>query len=97
MAQLSEQAAEILAAAQPLPIEPRNWQKIVKSIGLSEKQSQIVELMLRDLSDREIALVLGISESTVETHQERIGRRTGTRGRMQLAMHVLAVSHQLRS
>jgi len=96
MAQTPELATDILAAAPTLPLTADVWQKIVETIGLSTKQGQIVELMLRDLSDREIALVLSISESTIETHKERISYRTGTRGRMQLAMHILAVSHQIR-
>jgi DNA-binding CsgD family transcriptional regulator len=89
-------AERILAAAPPLPLDTGHWQKIVEAVGLSKRQAQITELMLRDLSDNQIAIVLGISESTIDTHMERIQYRTGTRGRMQLAMHVLAVSHQVR-
>lgn len=65
-------------------------------MGLSSRQAQIAELMLRDLSDKQIAAALKISESTLETHKQRICLRTGIRGRMQLAMHVLAVSHEVR-
>lgn len=95
MARRSEPPASILAAAPPLPLAADHWAAVVRKMGLSPKQALIVELMLRDLSDREIALVLGISESTIETHKERISHRTGAHGRMQIAMHVLAVSHQV--
>ncbi len=95
MPQRSKTSADILGAAPPLPLDAQHWKEIVKKIGLSTRQARIVELMLRDLSDRQIAIVLGISESTIETHKERISHRTGTHGRMQLAMHVLAVSHRV--
>jgi len=96
MAGLSELSARILAAAPPLPLAADHWQAVVEIMGLSAQQARITELILRDLSDKQIALVLGISESTVETHKERIRYRTGARGRMQLAMQVLAISHQVR-
>jgi DNA-binding CsgD family transcriptional regulator len=92
---ISPLVADILAEAPPLPLDAVHWQKIVRKLGLSNRQAGVVELMLRDLSDKQIALVQGISESTVTTHQERIRYRTGTRGRMQLAMHVLAVSREV--
>lgn len=97
MRQLRNLAAVILSQAPPLPLDDAHWQEVVGTIGLSAQQARILELMLRDLSDLQIAQVLGISESTVKTHQERIRFRTGARGRMQLAMLVLSVSHQVRS
>ncbi len=96
MAPPSEISAQILAKALPLPLEADLWESVVQAMKLSSRQARIVELILRDLSDKQIALVLGISESTIETHKERIRLRTGARGRMQLAMQVLAVSHQIR-
>jgi len=96
MAPHSELAARILAAAPPFPLKEAHWRKVVETMGLSSQQARITELMLRDLSDKQIALVLRISESTVETHKIRIRYRTGARGRMQLAMQVLSISHQVR-
>jgi DNA-binding NarL/FixJ family response regulator len=95
MARPSKTAAAILSAAPPLPLDPEHWQKVVNAIGLSEQQARIVELILRDLCDKQIAAVMGISESTIDTYMQRIGKRTGTSGRMQLAMRVLAVSHEV--
>ncbi len=95
MARLSKTAAAILAAAPPLPLDAGHWEKVVQAIGLSKRQAEVAKLMLRDLADREIAAVLGINESTIDTHTERIEKRTRTKGRMQLAMHVLAVSHHV--
>lgn len=92
----SELSAQILENALPFPLEAHLWESVVQTMKLSSRQARIVELILRDLSDKQIAIVLGISESTIETHKERIRLRTGARGRMQLAMQVMAVSHQLR-
>ncbi len=36
-----------------------------------------------------------ISEPTIRTYLQRISARTRTHGRMELAMRVLAVSHQV--
>jgi DNA-binding CsgD family transcriptional regulator len=92
----SEQTAAVMRArARPLPFSDDHWQAIIQMIGFSQKQAAITELMLGDLSDSEIALALGISKSTVQTYQARIAHRTGTRGRMQLAMHILAVALQV--
>jgi len=96
MGHSSELSVRILAMAPPLPLEEELWHAVVQQLKLSSQQARIVELILRDLSDKQIALVMGISESTIETHKERIRLRTGARGRMQLAMQVMAVSHQIR-
>jgi DNA-binding NarL/FixJ family response regulator len=92
MARRSKLADDVLSAAPPLPLSSNHWECVVAAIGLSPQQARVAELMLRDLTDKEIAAVLGISQSTLETHQERISLRTATRGRMQLAMRVLEES-----
>lgn len=88
----SDLASTILASAPPLPLTPDHWQAIVQTIGLSPRQAHIIELMLRDLTDQQIALVLGISESTIETHKLRIRNRTGSSSRVRLAMLVLEIA-----
>jgi DNA-binding CsgD family transcriptional regulator len=79
----------------PLPVDADHWAAIVKRIGLSAQQAKVLELTLRGQSVKQIARIMGIAEPTIKTYQERIATRTGTSGRMQLAMHVLAVSHQV--
>jgi DNA-binding NarL/FixJ family response regulator len=96
MARLSKTAADLLASAPPLPLDGKHWRKVVTALGLSDQQARVAELVLRDLCNKQIAAVMGISESTIDTYMQRIGQRTGTSGRMQLAMHVMAVSHQVR-
>jgi DNA-binding NarL/FixJ family response regulator len=80
-----------------LPLHPSHWRAIHNALRLSAKQAQVVELALRGLCDKEIAATLGIGEPTVRTYFDRISARTRTHGRMELAMKVLAVSHQVAS
>ena len=52
---------------------------------------------MRDQSDKQIARIMGLAIPTIRTYLQRIGVRMGTCGRMQLAMRVLEVSHQVGS
>jgi len=83
----------ILLDKPPLPLTDAHWQAIVEATKLSKRESLVVELVLRDLSNKEIGEVLGISPRTVETYlQDRIPQKTGAKTRMQLAMHVFAIA-----
>lgn len=88
-------AAHILKSLPPLPLKASHWQAVCKALELSRQQCRIVELLLRSASHKQIATVVGITEPTLKTYLERIAARTGTRGSMQLAMRVLAVSHEV--
>jgi DNA-binding NarL/FixJ family response regulator len=83
------------AEAPPLPLTPAHWRAIFCALGLSPKQSQVVELVLRGLCNKQITEAMGIRGPTVRTYFERIEARTGTHGRMELAMKVLAISHEV--
>jgi DNA-binding NarL/FixJ family response regulator len=87
--------ADALGAFPPLPLDDDHWRAIVQAIQLSPQQARIVELVLRGLCDKQIAAAMGISEPTIRTYLQRISARTHTRGRMELAMRVLAVSHEV--
>jgi DNA-binding CsgD family transcriptional regulator len=80
----------------PLPLDKSLWEAVVKALRLSRRQIEILELTLRDAGDKQITATLGISPSTLKTQRQRIAGRTGARSRMQLAMRVLAVSHEVR-
>lgn len=89
-------AATTLAESfPPLPLTPLHWQAVVQAMHLSPQQARIVALVVRGLCDKQIASVLGISEPTVRTYLQRIAARTHTHGRMELALRVLAVSHEV--
>jgi DNA-binding NarL/FixJ family response regulator len=89
--------ADYLASFPPLPLDDGHWQAIVAEMQLSQQQAKIVELVLRGLCDKQIAAAMGISEPTIRTYLLRISAKTRTRGRMELAMRVMAVSHQVAS
>jgi DNA-binding NarL/FixJ family response regulator len=52
---------------------------------LTSREKQIVELILKAESNREIARKLGISTQTVTAHVGRLMRKTGTDNRINLA------------
>jgi FixJ family two-component response regulator len=68
MAQLTEAAAAILATAPPLPLTSDQWRAVAGELGLSDQEANVVELALRDLCNKQIATVLGISKKTVEEY-----------------------------
>jgi DNA-binding NarL/FixJ family response regulator len=84
-----------LAELPRLPLTAAQWSAIAKELRLSPQQAKIVELVLRSASNRQIAAALGLREPTVRTYLERIFVRTGSGDRMELAMRVLAASHDL--
>jgi DNA-binding NarL/FixJ family response regulator len=59
---------------------------------LTPRELQVVELVARGLSNKEIATQLGLSESTVRVHVASAGRRLGTRSRFELATSPLSLS-----
>lgn len=80
----------------PLPLDEAHWQAIFEHLGFSRMQSGVTRLLLRSACRKQIADALGISQPTVRTYLARIYVRTGTSDPMQLAMHLLAVSHQVK-
>ena len=54
------------------------------SLALSPRQLEILELIAIGMTDKELALRLGVSPSTVHTHLERMLRRFGLHSRSAL-------------
>lgn len=57
----------------------------LKKYGISEREGEVVELLLEGKRNQEIADSLFISLSTVKTHLSRIYEKTGTRNRLEAA------------
>lgn len=55
-------------------LKPVNSQK-----ALSEREIEVVKLLVKGLISKEIAEVLGISKNTVENHKQNIYTKTGTK------------------
>ncbi len=56
---------------------------------LTEREQQVLELILMARSNREIARQLGIEERTVKAHVGRLMRKTGADNRIELSMRAL--------
>ncbi|MBU6422545.1 MAG: response regulator transcription factor [Chloroflexota bacterium] len=61
-------------------------------MGLTPRQQQIVELIAEGVTDREIASVLHISESTAHKHVQNALRRMGARTRSHLVARTRSIS-----
>jgi DNA-binding NarL/FixJ family response regulator len=79
-----------------LPLDSKLWQSVAASLELSPQLARAVEFLLRGLCNKQIAGAMNITESTLETYFDRIGVRTGARGRTAILRLVLQVSHQIR-
>jgi len=60
---------------------------------ISEREWQVVSLLLEGKTNQEIADLLFISLSTVKTHLKNIFEKTGTRNRMEVARVLRPVDH----
>jgi DNA-binding CsgD family transcriptional regulator len=56
---------------------------------LTDREQQVLELILLAQSNREIARQLGIEERTVKAHVGRLMRKTGADNRIELSMRAL--------
>lgn len=55
-----------------------------RSLHITDRERQILELVASGATDREIASKLNISEHTVHSHLDRLGSKTGCRRRADL-------------
>lgn len=83
------------ASLPPLPLHPEHWPAVFHRLELSPQEAMVVELILRDQSLKQMAQIMGLAEPTIRTYLVRVRSKTGTCSRMQLAMRVLAVSHEV--
>jgi DNA-binding NarL/FixJ family response regulator len=62
----------------------------VKSVQLTVREQQVLDLILLARSNREIAQQLGIEERTVKAHVGRLMRKTGAENRIELSIKALS-------
>ena len=67
----------------PAPVEFTRDHAKVESLGLTPRELEILELIARGLSTREIAELVHVSENTVKTHSSRVFDKLGARRRTQ--------------
>lgn len=56
---------------------------VKQQLGLTRREQQLVELISRGLTNKEIALDLGLSEQTVKNHIHRVLRKVGVSDRLE--------------
>lgn len=71
------------------------WSSIAVSLELSEREAEIVGLLMLDKSERAIADELRISAHTVHTHLERLYRKLNARSRCQVVVRIFQQYVQL--
>lgn len=59
-------------------------------LRLTDRERQVLELILTARSNREIALELGIEERTVKAHVGRLMRKAGAENRIELSLRALS-------
>jgi DNA-binding NarL/FixJ family response regulator len=64
-------------------------------LHLTDRERQVLELILLARSNREIARQLGIEERTVKAHVGRLMRKTGADNRIELSMRALSSQSML--
>lgn len=57
--------------------------------GLSNREQAVLDLLQQGISNKEIALALGISPRTVQKHLQRVYRRLGVATRTEAIVHTL--------
>jgi len=65
------------------------WEKIGRSLRLSERKLQVVRAVFDDRTELSIAATLDISANTVHTPMERMYRKLAVRDRGQLILRVV--------
>ena len=63
--------------------------EVARKLRLTERERQVLGLILAAKSNREIAKTLGIEERTVKAHVGRLMRKTGADNRIELSMQAL--------
>jgi DNA-binding NarL/FixJ family response regulator len=71
---------------------PEGGPVTLPSLRLTSREHQVLELIMKARSNREIALQLGIEERTVRAHLARLMRKAGVDNRIKLSMSPLGRS-----
>jgi DNA-binding NarL/FixJ family response regulator len=75
------------ASSQPF-LTARQWCALAASLSLSPRESQVAQLIVTGLSEKEISITLGISHRTVHAHVERLYRRVGVHSLAELVLRI---------
>ena len=76
-----------------LAIAQRNGTLPGGNDAISDREKQVLEMLVAGLTNKEIGGPLGIVERTVKAHIAKMMRKVGVRNRIELSIH--AVTHSL--
>ncbi len=75
-------------AERPFGANKNDQNSVLTPLGLSPRETEVVDLILRGLSNKEIADRLFISVDTVKKHSYNVYRKLGVQNRVQLSYFV---------
>jgi DNA-binding NarL/FixJ family response regulator len=81
--------ARLLEAASSTPAAPPPTES-----RFTDREGQVLNLLIEGRPNREIAMMLGIDEGTVKAHISRLMRKVGVGNRTALTMHYLSSNRQ---
>jgi DNA-binding NarL/FixJ family response regulator len=76
----------------PLPTTQANKQSDVSLESLTQRENELVSFVVEGKSNKEIAAILSISESTVKQHLTKIYKKTGIADRLSLALKIKSIN-----
>lgn len=70
----------------------QQWERLGVLLRLTPKQQQVLKLLFEGKSDKQIALAMEISHSTVRNHLDLLYARFDLQDRTSLVLHVIQAS-----
>ncbi len=83
---------ELTARQKAVTLDPDIWSEVAITLDLTPQQSKVVNLILRGYCDKQIAVELKLSYSTVRTHLGRLFQRIGAQDRSELILAIFAIA-----
>jgi two-component system response regulator DegU len=76
--------------SRPVAAQMATWtQKEVESTVLTERELDVLRLVVEGKTNQEIALALGISDKTIEKHLQGVFAKLGVASRVEAAVHAV--------
>ena len=73
-----------------LAFSPQAWEGIAYTLGLARRELEVLQCLVGDQHEADIAATLGLSRHTVRTYLERLRAKTGAHTRVQLVKRAFA-------
>ena len=72
-------------------LTPGEWEHLVKHLGVSPREGEVLAQLLRGATEDQIARNLRLASGTVHTYLRRVYLKLGARNRAQAIAHVFGV------